>query len=62
MLPCPYPPGRPSQLVLQLRMEEIWHQLVYLECHGDLLTGLIMGIIRVTIWIIGVINLLTKSL
>ena len=27
----------------------------------DLLTGFIMGIIRVTIWVIRVINLLTKS-
>ena len=33
----------------------------YLEGHGDLVNGLIMGIIRVTIWIIGVINPLTKS-
>ena len=29
---------------------------------GDLVTGLITGIIRVTIWDIGVINLLTRSL
>ena len=28
---------------------------------GDLVSGLIMGIIRVIIWLIGVINLLTKS-
>ena len=33
----------------------------YLEGQGDLVSGLIMGIIRVTIWVIGVINLLTKS-
>ena len=42
---------------------------VYLSCSlgtllggsGDLVSRLIMGIIGVTIWIIGVINLLTKS-
>ena len=28
---------------------------------GDLVSRLIMGIIRVTIWVIGVINLVTKS-
>ena len=33
----------------------------YLEGQGDLISRLIMGIIRVTIWVIGVINLLTKS-
>ena len=33
----------------------------YLEGHGDLVNGLIMRIIWVTIWIIGVINPLTKS-
>ena len=33
----------------------------YLEGQGDLVSGLIMGITRVTIWVIGVINLLTKS-
>ena len=35
--------------------------LDYLEGQGDLVSGLIMGITRVTIWVIGVINLLTKS-
>ena len=33
----------------------------YLEGHGDLITRLIMGIIGVTMSVIGVINLLTKS-
>ena len=33
----------------------------YLEGQGDLVTGLIMGIIGVSIWVIGVITLLTKS-
>ena len=33
----------------------------YLEGQGDLVSNLRMGIIRVTIWVIGVINLLTKS-
>ena len=32
------------------------------ESHGDLITRLIMGTTTVTIWGIGVINLLTKSL
>ena len=33
----------------------------YLEGQGDLVSRLIMGISGVTIWVIGVINLLTKS-
>ena len=33
----------------------------YLEGQGDLVSRLIIGIIRVTIWVIGVINPLTKS-
>ena len=33
----------------------------YLGGHRDLVCGLIMGITRVTTWVIGVINLLTKS-
>ena len=33
----------------------------YLEGHGDLITRLTMGIIGVTMWVIGVINLLSKS-
>ena len=32
-----------------------------LEGSGDEVNGLIMGIARVTIWVMGVINLLTKS-
>ena len=32
-----------------------------LKGQGDLVSGSIMGITRVTIWAIGVINLLTKS-
>ena len=32
----------------------------YLEGQGDLLSGLIRGINGVTIWVISVINLLTK--
>ena len=32
-----------------------------MEGQGDLVTGLIMGIIGVSIWVIGVITLLTKS-
>ena len=33
----------------------------YVESQGDLVSGLIRGITRITIWVIGVINLLTKS-
>ena len=33
----------------------------YLEGQGDLVSRLIRGIIRVALWVIGVINLLTKS-
>ena len=33
----------------------------HLEGHGDVVTRLILGIIGVTIWVQGVINLLTKS-
>ena len=33
----------------------------YLEGQGDLVSRLIMGINRVTIWVIGVIDRLTKS-
>ena len=35
--------------------------VVYLEGQGDLVSGLIVGIIRVIIWVIGVINLLTRA-
>ena len=35
--------------------------LLYLGGQGDLVNRLLMGISRVTIWLIGVINLLTKS-
>ena len=34
---------------------------LYLEGQADLVSRLKMAIIRVTIWLIGVINLLTKS-
>ena len=33
----------------------------YLEGQGDLVSRLVMGIIRVTIWVIRVLNPLTKS-
>ena len=32
-----------------------------MEGQGDLVSRLRMGIIRVTVWVIGVIDLLTKS-
>ena len=35
--------------------------ILYLEGQGDLVSRLIMGISRVTIWVIGIINLLPKS-
>ena len=34
---------------------------MYLEGHGDLVTGLIMGITGVIIWRIGAVSILTKS-
>ena len=37
------------------------HPEPYLEGQGDLVSRSIMGIIRVTKWVIGVIILLTKS-
>ena len=33
----------------------------YLEGQGDLVSRLILGISRITIWVTGVITLLTKS-
>ena len=33
----------------------------YLEGQGDLVSRLLMGITGVTIWVMGVLNLLTKS-
>ena len=33
----------------------------YLEGNGDLVHRLVIGITRVTIWVIGIINILTKS-
>ena len=33
----------------------------YLEGHGDLVSGLMIGILGLTMRVIGVINLLTKS-
>ena len=33
----------------------------YLEAHEDLVSRLVMGIIGVIIWVMGVIDLLTKS-
>ena len=33
----------------------------HLDCQGDLLSRLIMGMSRVTLWAIEVIDLLTKS-
>ena len=38
------------------------NQKPYLEGQGDLVSRLIMGICKVTIWVIRVINLFTKSL
>ena len=35
--------------------------ILHLEGHGDLVSRLVMGIIGVIIWLIGMINLLTKS-
>ena len=43
---------------LQLQM---FRTSYHLEGQGDLVSSLIMGLIGVTIWVIGVINLPTKS-
>ena len=45
---------------MEFRVQE-GSRLCYLEGQGDLVTRLIMGIIGVTIWVIGVSNLFTKS-
>ena len=36
-------------------------RLTYLEGQGDFVSGLRLGITRVTVWVIGFINLVTKS-
>ena len=38
-----------------------YHTGACLEGHGDLVSRLITGITKVTMWVIGVINLLTMS-
>ena len=38
------------------------HPKLYLEGRGDLVSREILGIIRVTMWFVGAILLLTKSL
>ena len=43
------------------RMHGAQGGMPYLGGQGDLVSRLIMGINGVTIWVIGVINLLTKS-
>ena len=52
-------------VVILNAVQSIWGPLGmakhYLEGQGDLVSGLIMGIIRVTIWVIGAIKPLTKS-
>ena len=40
---------------------QLGHVSLYLEGQGDVVNGLIMGIIWVPIWVIGVISQLTKS-
>ena len=54
---CFWPRGAPRVLALNLKSSP----LPYLEGHGDLVTGLIMGITGVIIWLMGVISILTKS-
>ena len=44
---------------VQLKHE--WRLRNDLECHGDLVSRLMMRIAEVVTWLIGVINLLTKS-
>ena len=66
-----FPVGRFHQRDLPNKTEKSysWLQVLhkgtpnsgYLEGQGDLVNGLIRGITRVTIWVIGVSDLLTKS-
>ena len=51
--------GPPDEAMLQYFLKVSMG--LYLEGQGDLVTRLIRGRTRVTIWVIGVINLLTKS-
>ena len=46
---------------MEKKMDTTIMGLYRVQGQGDLVSGLIMGITRVTIWVIGVINLLTKS-
>ena len=57
---------KPYTLGLGLRLKALKQESALLEFltwggQGDLISRLIMGIIGVTIWVIGVTNLLTKS-
>ena len=53
--------GHPGQVKLVLSCTDPGWGTRYLEGQGNLVNGLIMGIIKVTIWVIWVTNLLTKS-
>ena len=43
------------------RFDRVRMDRIYLEGQGDLVSRIIIGIIGDTIWLIGVINILTKS-
>ena len=45
----------------RLKAQDVLCCILYLEGHGDIVSRLISRINRLTIWVIGVINLLTKS-
>ena len=57
-LPGPY---ISSRFVFVLHFHGGLNPKPHLEGQGDLVSRLMIRIIRVTIWVIGVINLLTKS-
>ena len=66
-LPCHFSPGMlPPELHIDISYRG-WEEMLssvdvsYLGGQGDVVSGLIRGITGVTIWVIGVINLLTKS-
>ena len=56
-----YTKGSPRDLVRLAGLEWVQGLGFRVEGQGDLVSRLRMGIIRVTTWVIGVIDLLTKS-
>ena len=61
ILPCCPSPAKDSETNEVNDDTETCSQTGYLEGWGDLVSRLIPRITRVTIWVIGVMNLVTKS-